>query len=112
MVVARDRGGEGLGVNRKTLHAWLAWYEGAGLEGLNNLSHRPVHCPHQMPASVEAMVLGMRRAKPFWGARRLAFELTRKGMEPALSESAVYRCLVRAGVIEPVQGRWRRENWK
>jgi transposase InsO family protein len=105
--VARD-----WGVNRKTLHAWLARYESAGLEGLNNLSHRPVHCPHQMPASVEARVLEMRRAKPFWGARRLAFELTRKGMEPAPSESAIYRCLVRAGVIEPVQRRWRRENWK
>ena len=105
--VARD-----WGVSRKTLHAWLARYEVAGLEGLNDLSHRPAHCPHQMPASLEAKVLEMRRAKPFWGARRLAFELTRKGMEPAPSESAVYRCLVRAGVIEPVLRRWRRENWK
>ena len=104
--VARD-----WGVSRKTLHAWLARYELAGLEGLNDLSHRPAHCPHQMPASVEAKVLEMRRAKPFWGARRLAFELLRKGEESA-SESAVYRCLVRAGVIEPVQRRWRRENWK
>ena len=104
--VARD-----WGVSRKTLHAWLARYEVAGLEGLNDLSHRPAHCPHQMPASVEAKVLEMRRAKPFWGARRLAFELLRKGEESA-SESAVYRCLVRAGVIEPVQRRWRRENWK
>lgn len=104
--VARD-----WGVSRKTLHAWLARYEGAGLEGLNDLSHRPAHCPHQMPASLEAKVLEMRRGKPFWGARRLAFELLRKGEESA-SESAVYRCLVRAGVIEPVQRRWRRENWK
>ena len=91
--VARD-----WGVSRKTLHAWLARYELAGLEGLNDLSHRLAHCPHQMPASVEAKVLEMRRAKPFWGARRLAFELLRKGKE-STSESAVYRCLVRAGVI-------------
>ena len=104
--VARD-----WGVSRKTLHAWLARYESAGLEGLHDLSHRPAHCPHQIPASMEAKVLEMRRAKPFWGARRLAFELLRKGEESA-SESAVYRCLVRAGVIEPVQRRWRRENWK
>jgi transposase InsO family protein len=105
--VARD-----WGVSRKTLHGWLARYEAAGLEGLNNLSHRPTHCPHQMPGQVEAKVLEMRRAKPFWGARRLALELTRKGVAPASSESAVYRCLVRAGVIDPVQRRWRRENWK
>src|SRR3982074_64759 len=106
--VARD-----WGASRKTLHARLARYEGAGLEGLNDLSHRPAHCPHQMAAVWEAKVLEVRRAKPYWGARRLALELTRKGgAEPPLSESAVYRCLVRAGVIEPVQRRWRRENWK
>src|SRR5438445_2021873 len=52
--VARD-----WGVSRKTLHGWLAPHEAAGLEGLNNLSHRPTHCPHQMPGHVEAKVLEM-----------------------------------------------------
>jgi transposase InsO family protein len=105
--VARD-----WGVSRQTMHAWLARYEADGLEGLGNRSRRPAHSPHQMPAVVEAKALEMRRAKPYWGARRLALELGRKGIEPAPSESAVYRCLVRAGVIEPVQRRWRRETWK
>src|SRR2546428_14146069 len=41
------------GVSRQTMHAWLARYEADGLEGLANLSHRPAHCPHQMPAAVE-----------------------------------------------------------
>jgi transposase-like protein len=49
--VARD-----WGISRKALHAWLARYEVADLEGLNDLSHRPAHCPHQMSASVEAKV--------------------------------------------------------
>src|SRR6267142_1205246 len=106
--VARD-----WGVSRQTMHGWLARYEAEGLEGLNNRSHRPAHSPQQMPAVWQAKVLEVRRAKPYWGARRLALELTRKGgAEPALSESAVYRCLVRAGVIEPQQRRWRRETWK
>ncbi len=35
--VARD-----LGVSRQTLHAWLARYEEAGLEGLSNRSFRPI----------------------------------------------------------------------
>ena len=105
--VARD-----WGVSRKTLHARLARYEVAGLEGLNDLSHRPAHCPHQMPDVVEAKVLEMRRAKPYWGARRLALELARKGVEPAPSKSAVYRSLVRAGVIDPLQRQRRRETWK
>ena len=58
------------------------------------------------------MVLEMRRAHPYWGARRIAFELTRKRLEPAPSESAVYRCLVRAAVIDPITRRRRRETWK
>jgi len=106
--VARD-----WGVSRQTMHSWLARYEAEGLEGLSNRSHRPTHSPHQMPSVWEAKVLETRRAKPYWGARRLALELTRKGgAEPPLSESAVYRCLVRAGVIEPQPRRWRRETWK
>jgi transposase InsO family protein len=105
--VARD-----WGVSRQTMHAWLARYEGGGLEGLDNRSHRPGHCPHQMPAAVEAQVLEMRRAKPYWGARRLALELARKGVQPVPSKSAVYRSLVRAGVIDPLQRQRRRETWK
>ena len=46
------------------------------------------------------MVLEMRRAHSYWGARRIVFELARKRVEPAPSESAVYRCLVRAAVID------------
>jgi transposase len=65
--VARD-----WGVSRRTMHRWLARYEGEGLEGLKNRSHRPAQS-----------VLEMRRAKPYWGARRLALELARKGVEPA-----------------------------
>src|SRR5438552_8594636 len=90
--VARD-----WGVSRQTMHAWLARYEADGLEGLANLSHRPAHCPHQMAAAVEVELLEMRRAKPYWGTRRLALELRRKGARPAPSKSAIYRSLVRAG---------------
>jgi transposase InsO family protein len=94
------------------MHRWLARYEGDGLEGLNNRSHRPARCPHQTLPAVEAMVLEMRRAHPYWGARRIAFELARKQVEPAPSESAVYRCLVRAAVIDPISRQRRRETWK
>ena len=105
--VARD-----WGVSPRTMHRWLLRYEGNGLEGLGDRSHRPAHCPHQTPPLVEVKVLEMRRAHPYWGARRIAIELGRKGVQPAPSESAVYRCLVRAGVIDPVTRRRRRETWK
>src|ERR1700686_771260 len=74
------------GVSRRTMHRWLARYEGDGLEGLNNRPHRPAQSPHQMPPVVEAIVLEMRRSHPYWGARRSAVELVRKRVELAPSE--------------------------
>ena len=45
--VARD-----WGISRRTMHRWLARYEGNGLEGLSNRSSRPAHCPHPtLPAN-------------------------------------------------------------
>lgn len=55
---------EKVGVSRQTLHAWLARYEAQGLEGLVDRSHRPVSCPHQMPAAVEAVLLELCRSRP------------------------------------------------
>ena len=61
---------EKVGVSRQTLHSWLARYEAEGLEGLADRSHRPVSCPHQMPADVEAALFELRRSRPYWGPRR------------------------------------------
>lgn len=101
-----------VGVSRQTLHAWLARYEAEGLEGLKDRSHRPDRCPHQMPASVEAAVLELRRSRPYWGPRRLVFELAKRKVAPAPSESAVYRALVRAGMIDPASRDRRSRKWK
>src|SRR2546426_6440167 len=99
-------------VSRQTVHAWLARYEREGMEGMGDRSHRPTHCPHQMPALIELQVLERRRYKPFWGPRRLVLELAKQGVTPTRSASAIYRCLLRAGLIQPVPRRWRREDWK
>src|SRR5215204_2545237 len=90
----------GVGVSRQTLHAWLAKYEAGGLEQLADRSHRPRGCPHQMPPEVEAAVLEARRNHPSWGPRRIAFELKRRSPGVRVTESAVYRCLRRAGLVE------------
>jgi transposase len=99
-------------VSRQNLHGWLARYEAGGLENLADRSHRPASCPHQMPAVVEAAVLEMRRAHPFWGPRRIVFELGRAKVTAVVSESAVYRCLVRAGVIEGRARRGGARRWR
>jgi len=63
------------------MHRWLVRYEDEGLEGLGDHSHRPAHCPHQMPAAIEVMVLGYVRflrdcvgagPTPVWLARLMA----------------------------------------
>jgi transposase InsO family protein len=101
-----------VGVSRQTVHAWLARYEAQGLEGLKDRSHRPDRCPHQMPAEVEAAVLELRRSRSYWGPRRLVFELAKRNVAPVPSESAVYRALVRAGMIDPATRDRRSRKWK
>jgi transposase InsO family protein len=103
---------EKVGVSRQTLHAWLARYEAEGLEGLRDRSHRPDRCPHQMPAEVEAVLLELRRTRPYWGPRRLVHELSKRGVEPVPSASAAYRALLRAGMIDPVSRDRRSRKWK
>jgi transposase InsO family protein len=101
-----------VGVSRQTLHSWLARYEAEGLEGLVDRSHRPVRCPHQMSADVEARLLELRRSRPYWGPRRLVFELAKRGVSPVPSASAVYRALVRAAMIDPHLRDRRSRKWK
>ena len=103
---------EKVGVSRQTLHAWLARYEAEGLEGLVDRSHRPASCPHQMPAVVEAALLELRRSRPYWGPRRLVFELAKRGIGPVPSESAAYRAVVRAAMIDPSLRDRRSRKWK
>lgn len=103
---------EKIGVSRQTLHAWLARYEASGLDGLLDRSHRPVSCPHQMPAAVEAALLELRRSRPYWGPRRLVFELAKRQVARVPSESAAYRALVRAGMIDPSLRDRRSRKWK
>ena len=98
------------GVRRQTVHEWLAKYEAGGLENLGNGSHRPRSCPHQMSAAAEVLVEQLRRAHPFWGPRRLAFELAKQELH--VSESAVYRALVRLNLIDPAARRRRDRKWK
>ena len=89
------------GVSRQAVHAWLRRYTNGGLDALADRSHRPRHCPHQMPATVEARLCELRRCHPHWGQRRLAHELVRIGFDPPPGLTSIYRALVRNGLIQP-----------
>jgi hypothetical protein len=58
------------------------------------------------------MLLELRRSRPYWGPRRLVFELSKRGVRPVPSESAAYRALVRAGLIDPSLRDRRSRKWK
>jgi len=103
---------ETFGVSRQSVHTWLRRYEQGGLAALSDRSHRPASCPHQIAGVAEARLLELRRLHPFWGQRRLAWRLAKEGFEPPPSESAVYRALVRHGLIEPKSRRRRLVNYR
>ena len=100
------------GVARQTVHEWLRRYASQGLAGLVDGSARPLSCPHQMPAEVEARVVEMRRAHPGWGPKTLLHELERAEVEPLPSVSAIHRCLVRHGLITPQARKRKRSDYK
>ena len=101
------------GVARQTVHEWLARYaNGGGLAGLADRSSRPQTCPHQMSALVEARIVGMRRDHPGWGPARIRWELERAGVVPLPGRSAVYRALIRHGLVDPKKRKRRREDYR
>jgi transposase InsO family protein len=63
-----------------------------------------------MSADVEVVIARMRHSHPSWGPRRLSFELAKGGV--VVSESAVYRALVRLNLIDPSGRRRRDRKWK
>lgn len=100
------------GVARQTVHGWLRRYADQGLAGLVDRSSKPVSCPHQTPAVVEARIVEMRRTHPGWGPRTIVYHLEREGVERLPSRSAVYRALVRHRLIDPQQRKRRRSDYK
>jgi transposase InsO family protein len=100
------------GVARQTVHEWLARYAQGGLGGLADRSSRPASCPHQMPAVVEARIVSMRRDHPGWGPSRICWELERAGVMPLPGRSAVYRALIRHGLVDPKKRKRRREDYR
>jgi transposase-like protein len=100
------------GVARQTVHEWLSRYANGGLGGLADRSSRPASCPHQMPAQVEARIVSLRRDHPGWGPSRIRWELERAGTAPLPGRSAVYRALIRHGLVDPKKRKRRREDYR
>lgn len=97
------------GTSRQSLHSWLKRYETEGEQGLVERSRRPKTSPARLAAEVEALVCELRRAHPRWGPRRIAHELSKRGISPAPGRTTVYRVLTRNNLVEPQEQRHRRQ---
>lgn len=100
------------GVSRQSVYRWMAHYEMGGLEALADGSHRPHRVPHQMAAELEARVCEWRRLHPHWGPVTLRYRLVKAGIAVVPSHMAIYRCLVRHGLIDKQKRRKRLPAYK
>jgi transposase-like protein len=100
------------GVARQTVHVWLRRYAAHGLAGLVDGSAKPLSCPHQTSAVIEARIVELRTEHPGWGPRTIAHRLGREGMDPVPGRSSIYRCLVRHGLITVQARRRKRSDYK
>jgi len=58
-------------ISRKTGYKWLARYHHEGLDGLQDRSHAPHHCPHRISQDMADLICSARRLHPDWGPEKL-----------------------------------------
>lgn len=90
------------GISRKTGYKWLAraaQATGPGECWAMDRSRRPHGSPWRTPAEVEQHVLGLRRAHPAWGGRKLARRLQDLGHRDVPSPSTITEILRRHGQL-------------
>jgi len=112
--VARLLEGEGMsevcrafGISRKTGYKIFNRYKDDGLEALTDRSRRPVRYANQLPDPVEAMIVRLKREKPYWGARKIRELLIKRlaGDVRIPAKSTVHAVLDRHGLVSQARKR-------
>lgn len=67
---------EGFGISRKTAYKWWARFRQYGPEGLKERSHAPTVVPWAITAAQAEAMVGLRRAHPSWGPKKLRARLS------------------------------------
>ncbi|CCF19505.1 transposase [Pseudorhizobium banfieldiae] len=112
--VARLLEGEGMsevcrafGISRKTGYKIFNRYKDDGLEALTDRSRRPVRYANQLPDTVEAMIVRLKKEKPYWGARKIRELLVKRlaGDVRIPAKSTVHAVLDRHGLVSQARKR-------
>jgi transposase InsO family protein len=66
------------GISRKTGYKLYERYKQSGAEALTDRSRRPYRYANQLPPQLEAQIIGLKREKRHWGARKIRELLVRR----------------------------------
>jgi transposase InsO family protein len=90
------------GISRKTGYKIFGRYKEHGLEALTDRSRRPVRYANQLPAQIEGLIVGLKRDKPHWGARKIRELLVRRlaGDTRVPAKSTIHAVLHRHGLVK------------
>lgn len=99
------------GISRKTGYKWLNRYKQNGLEGLQERSRAPKHCPHRTGDDMVKLILAQRKLHNNWGPKKIAEALNRAGVDNIPALSTIGSILQRHGLVRHRRrrravGRW------
>jgi transposase InsO family protein len=95
------------GISRKTGYKIFNRYKDEGIDALTDRARRPVRYANQLPEPVEAMIVGLKKEKPHWGARKIRELLVRRlaGDVRVPAKSTVHAVLDRYGLVSVARKR-------
>jgi len=90
------------GISRKTGYKIYERYKQSGAEALSDRSRRPVRYANQLPPQIEAQIVGLKRDKPHWGARKIRELLVRRLASEVKvpARSTIHAVLDRNGLVQ------------
>jgi len=92
------------GISRKTGYKIFNRYKESGFEALSDRCRRPVRYANQLPPQIESLIVGCKREKPHWGARKIRELLVRR-LDQDLripAKSTIHAALHRHGLVKGI----------